>query len=62
VAVNTLLGVPPVTALVAVGTEVGAGAGVLLVLKHAASKPNANRAIVNRTNVFIINPFHQRRL
>ena len=49
-------------ALVAAGTEVAAGAGVLVVFEHAASKPNTNRAIVNRTNVFIINPFHQRRI
>jgi hypothetical protein len=61
--VNTLLGVAVVTALggvlvaadvVATGTEVGAGPGVLLVVEHAASQPNANRAIVKRTKVFIL--------
>jgi hypothetical protein len=34
----------------------GAAVGVLLVVEHAASKPNANRTMMNRTNVFILTP------
>ena|SRR5258708_7356447 len=57
------VGVPAVTGLggmlvgtgfVATGVDVGKGLGVLAVVKHATSMPNANRAIANRTNVFIV--------